>query len=334
MKIKLFKIPAGIHNYLMCHFSPGFEFDIVSILIASYDICKLRLTTDSGKTVKYKNNEFIDTKYFTEHDNNQLRFVSPKNTANILITTNCDCVLEFTYEKHEYWSSSPFDNIYNEFINKCVTKHYKKLLPKKGNSLYMDKSIISKLKYHYSDVEIMKHMNGLAIDCYSKYVKVNKRTYVSGFADMLVGLEIDSKEQTVCNFGDSDTPFLSFNVKKGKHYYDVFLMPRFMWNTSPIQFNCDQEVTIRYKWMFFPYNLNHIIMRNPILFHFDMYTPDILIMSFAGMQMSTWNEARINGMWNVLCPMMIGLNDDGSNLQLLNKDVVYVILCSLRGLLF
>lgn len=219
----------------------------------------------------------------------------------------------------------------------CAHKYYSTLLSRKGNSLYIDRKIITNLQLHYSDIKF--------IDYYTKYMNENdgeytiskKNNHIPMNGDILISIEINAIEQTICYIERDGNIFLSFNVKKGIHNYDVIMIPRsliYFYGPS-IRFENNYETIVKYKWIHFPTTLKRIVENYSVIVHNNIYTPDITCKFGTHYQMS--NDifgAKCNGMNIALCLMILALNDNKSNIQMLNHDILFVILCNLKTLLF
>ena len=329
MRLKLFKINAGEQTHQIDYFKYEIYFEITSVTFLTNHLYKLILKHDCEEMVQYTNGESIDITHFQNKH------------SNISITSNCNGILEITYKKMVYMGN-PISDIYNNFIRKCTQKYYDALFTKKKcvdciDFLYIDRKTFVNLKLHYSDVEFMNHYNEF-MQKKNDYVNVSGRTCVYVNGDIILGIEINAVEQTVCNISLNNDIFLSFNVKQGKHDYDIFTFPYNVIRDIKLWFENDHVNIIKYKWVSLPNIIRHKIWNEPMISHCDMYTPDLLYYGFCNYPMESISKAKHKGMMNAICSMILALNDNThdnkSNLQMLNHDILFNILCQLKTLLF
>jgi len=252
MRLKLFKIIVGEYNYSLDHFRKRGS-TIASVTFRTNCEYKLTLKCNYKKTMQYTNNESIDITYFKNYED-----------ADISIISNCNGILEITYKKVEY-KGTPVSETFDKFTKRCSRKYYSSLFTKKDDILYIDRMTITNLENHHYDTDQTNYCNEYLPK--NKYMNVSEQTELDAHGDVIFGIEINAVEQTVCNIGNDNEIFFSFNVKQGKHNYDILLFMRYSWwNGSPlIWFDNDHVNVIKCKGVYLPYAFLDIFRENKII---------------------------------------------------------------------
>jgi len=324
MRLKLFKIIGG-QTYQLDNFANIEYFEITSVTFLTNHLYKLILKNDLEEMIQYTNGETINSIYFRNKH------------SNISITSNCNGILEITYKKIVYMGN-PISDAYNKFMEKCTLKYYGALFKKKsikGNDFaYIDRKTITNLKLHYSDIEFTHDYNEV-MQTGNNYINISKQTPIDVYGDIILGIEINAVEQTVCNISLRGDIFLSFNVKQGKHDYDIFTLDKHIFWGMNIWFENNHVNIIKYKCIYLPHIFKYKIFTNyPMILHHDMYTPNIVYKGYHNFPIEDISKAKNRGIHIALCSMILALNDNNSNLQMLNCDILFNILCQLKTLLF
>ena len=324
MRLKLFKI-IGEQTYQLDNFANIDYFEITSVTFLTNHLYKLILKRDLEEMIQYTNGETINSFHFR------------RIHSNISITSNCNGILEITYEKIEY-KGNPMYGAYCKFMEKHKLKYYGALFKKKsikGNVFaYIDRKTIANLKLHYSDIEFI-HDYDEVMQTGNKYINISKQTPIDVYGDVLLGIEINAVEQTVCNISLRGDIFLSFNVKQGRHNYDIFTLDKHIFWGMHIWFENKHVNIIKYKCLYLPHIFKYEIFTNyPIVLHHDMYTPNIAYKGYHNFPIEDISKAKNRGIRIALYSMILALNDNNSNLQMLNHDILFNILCQLKTLLF
>ena len=322
--LKLFEIISG-QVYLLDKFVNIVYFDIRLVTFLTNHSYELILKHDLEKIIQYTNGETIDIAYFQKFKH-----------SNVSMTSNCNGILEITYKKIEYMGNPIFDT-QTKFMKKCTQKYYDGLFKKKCvkgvNRFYFDRKTIANLRLHYHDIEFMNYFNEY-MQNKNDYINISGRADVHAYGDVILGIEINAVEQTVCNISLHNDIFLSFNVKQGRHNYDIFTLTQNAFWKMNIWFNNDHVNVIKYKCINLPNVFKNTFTKGPMILHCDVYTPDLVYRDFYCYPMENISKAKNKGMRIVLCSMILALNDNKSNLQMLNHDILFNILCQLKALLF